>query len=60
MESTGREPFLGFSCGIRPGRSQHDALDALIVGITIRKANFALDADIRSFFSEVSQLERLR
>src|SRR5271154_4676490 len=49
------EDFLGFSYGFRPGRSQHDALDALIVGISSRKVNFILDADIRSFFTEVSQ-----
>ena len=49
------EDFLGLSYGFRPGRSQHDALDALIVGISSRKVNFILDADIRSFFTEVSQ-----
>ncbi len=49
------EEFLGFSYGYRPGRSQHDALDALIVGIGTKKVNFILDADIRSFFTEVSQ-----
>jgi group II intron reverse transcriptase/maturase len=49
------EEFLGFSYGFRPGRSQHDALDALIVAITTKKVNFILDADIRSFFTEVSQ-----
>jgi RNA-directed DNA polymerase len=49
------EDFLGFSYGFRPGRSQHDALDALIVGISSRKVNFILDADIRWFFTEVSQ-----
>src|SRR6201987_5815673 len=49
------EEFLGFSYGFRPGRSQHDALDALIVGISSKKVNFILDADIRSFFTEVSQ-----
>src|SRR5216684_5753495 len=49
------EDFLGFSYGFRPGRSQHDALDALLVGIGSRKVNFILDADIRSFFTEVSQ-----
>jgi len=49
------ESFLGFSYGFRPGRSQHHALDALIVGISSRKVNFILDADIRSFFTEVSQ-----
>ena len=48
------EEFLGFSYGFRPGRSQHDALDALIVGIGTKKINFILDADIRSFLTEVS------
>lgn len=42
--------FANFSYGFRPGRSQHDALDALWVGITQRKVNWVLDADIRSFF----------
>jgi group II intron reverse transcriptase/maturase len=31
------EDFLGFSYGFRPGRSQHQALDALYVRITPRK-----------------------
>ena len=41
---------LGLSYGFRPGRSQHDALDALITGITSTKVNWILDADIQSFF----------
>ena len=41
------EDFLGFSYGFRPRRSQHDALDALAVGITGTKVNYRLDADIR-------------
>ena len=49
------EDFLGFSYGFRPQRSQHFALDALIVGIDSRKVSWILDADIRSFFNEVSQ-----
>ena len=49
------EEFLGFSYGFRPKRGPHDALDALVVGITRRKVNFILDADIRSFFCTVSQ-----
>ena len=49
------EDFLGFSYGFRPGRGQHDALDALYVGISSKKVSFILDADIRSFFTEVSQ-----
>jgi RNA-directed DNA polymerase len=49
------EDFLGFSYGFRPGRGAHDAMDALVVGITSTKVNWILDADIRSFFDEVSQ-----
>src|SRR5262245_20410004 len=49
------EDFLGFSYGFRPGRGAHDAIDALIVGISSRKVNFILDADIRSFFDTVNQ-----
>ncbi len=44
------EDFVNFSYGFRPGRSQHNALDALWVAITQRKVNWVLDADIRSFF----------
>jgi group II intron reverse transcriptase/maturase len=47
------EDFLGFSYGFRPGRSQHDALDALYVGITSKKVNYVVDLDIRSFFDKV-------
>jgi RNA-directed DNA polymerase len=49
------EEFLEFSFGFRPGRGSHDALDALFVGITYRKVNWILDADIRSFFDEINQ-----
>jgi group II intron reverse transcriptase/maturase len=49
------EDFLGFSYGFRPERGAHDALDALCVGIDSRKVSFILDADIRSFFDEISQ-----
>jgi RNA-directed DNA polymerase len=48
------EDFLDISYGFRPGRSQHDALDALYVGITSRKVNWILDADIAAFFDTVS------
>jgi RNA-directed DNA polymerase len=37
--------FLGFSYGFRPGRSQHDALDAVYMAITKRKVSWVLDAD---------------
>ena len=49
------EDFLGFSYGFRPGRSQHDALDALSVAIGGTRVNWILDADIRGFFDSVSQ-----
>jgi RNA-directed DNA polymerase len=49
------EDFLGFSYGFRPGRGAHDAMDALCVGIDSRKVNWILDADIRSFFDEISR-----
>jgi retron-type reverse transcriptase len=52
------EDFLDFSYGFRPGRSQHDALDALYVGITSKKVNYVLDLDIRSFIDKVGHEER--
>jgi RNA-directed DNA polymerase len=48
------EDFLGFSYGFRPGRGQHDALDALAVGIGQHRVNWILDADIAGFFDTVS------
>jgi len=47
------EDFRGFSYGFRPGRSQHDALDALSVGIARKKVNWVLDLDIRAFFDKI-------
>jgi group II intron reverse transcriptase/maturase len=47
--------FLGFSYGFRPGRSPHDALDALAVGIKQKKVNWVLDADIANFFTSLDQ-----
>jgi RNA-directed DNA polymerase len=47
------EDFRGFSYGFRPGRSQHQALDALCVGITPKKVNWVLDCDIRGFLDPV-------
>jgi group II intron reverse transcriptase/maturase len=48
------EDFLGFSYGFRPGRSTHDALDALSVGILKKKVNWVLDADYRDCFGSFS------
>ncbi len=46
--------FLGFSYGFRPGRSQHNALDALYTGLLTKNVNWVLDVDIRSFFDAIS------
>lgn len=54
LECIYEQDFLGFSDGFRPGRSQHRALDALFVGITTRKVNWIIDADIRGFFDNIS------
>ena len=47
------QDFLGFSYGFRPGRSPHQALDALTVGITRKKVNWVLDADVRDCFTSL-------
>src|ERR1700752_3172795 len=49
------EDFLGFSYGFRPGRSQHDALDALSYALLKKKVNYILDADIRGFFDNLDK-----
>jgi RNA-directed DNA polymerase len=48
------QDFLGFSYGFRPGRSQHDALDALAFAISCTKVSWILDCDLRAFFDSVS------
>jgi len=48
--------FRGFSYGFRPGRGQHDALDALAVGIERKRVNWVLDADIRNFFGQLDHV----
>jgi group II intron reverse transcriptase/maturase len=47
------QDFLGFSYGFRPGRSQHQALDALSVAMTSKRVNWILDADIEGFFDTI-------
>src|SRR5712671_3290509 len=49
------EDFLGFSYGFRPGRSQHQALDALSYALLKKKVNYVLDADIRGFFDNLDK-----
>jgi len=53
LEQIYETDFLGYSYGFRPGRSQHDALDALHVGLISKKINWILDLDIRKFFDTV-------
>jgi RNA-directed DNA polymerase len=54
------EDFLGFSYGFRPGRNQHQALDALWAGLNERRVNWVLDADIKSFFDTIDHDWMLR
>jgi RNA-directed DNA polymerase len=54
------EDFLGFSYGFRSGRGQHDAMDALVVGIRSKKVSWILDANIETFFDTVNQQRLMR
>jgi len=54
LEAIYEEDFVGFSYGFRPGRGQHDALDALQVGILRKRVNWVLDADIQGFLYTAS------
>jgi RNA-directed DNA polymerase len=60
LQSIYEEDFLGFSYGFRPGRGQHDALDALHVGILRKPVLWVFDADIQGFFSAMSHDWMLR
>ena len=53
LEEIFEAEFVGFSYGFRPGRSAHDALDALWVGVMGRRINWVLDCDIRGFFDAI-------
>ena len=46
--------FMGFSYGFREKRSQHNALDALYMGISRCKINYILDADVSAFFDKIN------
>lgn len=52
--------FLGFSYGFRPGRNQHQALDAVVVGVLAKRVNWVLDADIKAFFDTVEHAWMMR
>ena len=60
LEAIYETDFLGFSYGFRPGRGQHDALDALHAGLLMKKVNWVLDADVQGFFSAMSHDWTLR
>ncbi|MDP7179368.1 MAG: group II intron reverse transcriptase/maturase [Verrucomicrobiota bacterium] len=60
LEAIFEEDFQGFSYGFRPGRGQHDALDALHAGIYRKRVNWVLDADIQGFFDAMSHKWILR
>src|SRR4029450_10372551 len=50
------EAFLGFSYGFRPGRGQHDALDALATGILRQPINWVLDLDVVRCFDRFDRV----
>lgn len=52
--------FLGFSYGFWPGRNQHQALDAVVVGMQTKRVNWVLDADIKAFFDTVDHAWMMR
>ena len=60
LEAIYEEDFLGFSYGFRPGRGQHDALDALHAGIYRKQVNWVLDADIQGFFDAMAHSWTIR
>lgn len=55
MNAIYEEDFCGFSYGCRPGRSAHNGLDAVTVGIESKKISWVLDADIQRFYDAVDQ-----
>lgn len=59
LEAIFEVDFLGFSYGFRPGRGQHDALDAVYMAITTRKVNWVLDADIEACFDRIEHSKLL-
>lgn len=60
MNAIYEQDFVGFSYGFRPGRGQHDALDALAVALRGRRVNWVLDADVRGFFDAIDHEWLLR
>lgn len=50
LDAVYEQDFLDCSYGFRPGRSAHDALDALWSGLMKMNGGWVLEVDIRSFF----------
>jgi RNA-directed DNA polymerase len=53
LEPVYEQDFLDCSHGFRPGRSAHQALDALWRGLMDTKGGWVIDLDIQSFFDTV-------
>jgi group II intron reverse transcriptase/maturase len=47
--------FLQFSYGFRPGRSAHDAIEAIRRAVTFERQYIVIDADISGYFDSIRQ-----
>lgn len=54
LQAIYEQDFLDTSYGFRPQRNCHDALRALNQALEQGKTNYVVDADIRSFFTDVN------
>ena len=59
LEPIYEQDFLDCSFGFRPGRSAHQALQAVWTGIMGRGGRWVLDVDVRKYFASISHA-RLR
>jgi len=53
LEVIYEDEFKDFSYGFRPGRSQHQAIDALFKQVSYGKCRYIIDADIQNFFGAI-------
>jgi len=56
LEAIYEQDFLSCSYGFRPGRSAHQALEALRVELMRLRGGWILDVDIRAFFDTISHV----
>ena len=54
LEPIYEQDFLDCSFGFRPGRSAHQALQAVWTGIMERGGRWVLDVDVRKYFASIS------